>query len=180
MALGRSSIASSHLVPTPTLYPDEIAAAVREAERWGDVELQDLGRRLPWGAMHFRPEALGDVWRQWAARWPRALTSRSATYTAPGATTRSPPARLHDDLAGLPAKLAHVDALVAEGVIGGERATAADLQIGATIRVLLTVGDLQPLIEGRPLEAVARRWFPEYRGEIPAGAFPAGWVPSSS
>ena len=31
--------------PTPTLYPSE---AVREAERWGDEELQDLGRRLPW------------------------------------------------------------------------------------------------------------------------------------
>jgi hypothetical protein len=32
---------------------------VREAERWVDEELQDLGRRLPWGALHFRPEALG-------------------------------------------------------------------------------------------------------------------------
>ena len=39
--------------------PSPIADAVREAERWGDEELQDLGRRLPWGAMHFRPEAMG-------------------------------------------------------------------------------------------------------------------------
>src|SRR5438128_1364054 len=47
------------LAPDPALYPDPIAEAVREAERWGDDELQDLGRRLPWGALHFRPEALG-------------------------------------------------------------------------------------------------------------------------
>ncbi len=168
-----------HLVPTPTLYPDEIAAAVREAERWGDVELQDLGRRLPWGAMHFRPEALGTFGGSGPLDGPGtdfAIRYVHGSWRYHKITA----ARLHDDLAGLPAKLAHVDALVAQGVIGGERATAADLQIGATLRVLLTVGDLQPLIEGRPLEAVARRWFPEYRGEIPAGAFPAGWVPSSS
>jgi len=54
----------------------------------------------------------------------------------------------------------------------------ADLQIGATIRVLLTVGDLWPLIEGRASEKIARRWFPDYPGEVPSGAYPAGWVPT--
>jgi hypothetical protein len=63
-------------------------------------------------------------------------------------------------------------------VIGGDEPTAADLQIGATLRVLMVVGDLLPLIEGRPGEEIARRWFPDYTGAIPAGAFPAGWVPS--
>jgi len=43
--------------------------------------------------------------------------------------------------------------------------------------VLLTLGDLQPLLASRPAEEIARRWFPDYRGEVPAGAFPAGWVP---
>src|SRR4051812_22049914 len=37
------------LEPEPALYPVPIAGAVREAEAWGDLELQDLGRRLPWG-----------------------------------------------------------------------------------------------------------------------------------
>ena len=32
------------LAPEPALYPEAIADAVREAERWGDAELQDLGR----------------------------------------------------------------------------------------------------------------------------------------
>jgi glutathione S-transferase len=45
--------------------------------------------------------------------------------------------------------------------------------------VLLTVGDVRPLIEGRPAEQVARKWFDDRPGLVPAGAFPAGWVPSA-
>jgi glutathione S-transferase len=166
------------LAPEPSLYPEPIAKAVREAELWGDAELQDLGRRLPWGALHFRPEAMG-------------------TY-APGGEPLDPPGtdfaikflraswryhaitaeRLAGDLAGLPEKLDHVDSLAAEGVVGGDTPTAADLQIGATLRVLLTLADIQPLIEDRPAGEIARRWFADYPGHIPAGAFPAGWVPS--
>jgi len=82
------------------------------------------------------------------------------------------------DLAGLPEKIDHIDSLVKDGVMGRDAPTAADLQIGATVRALLTVGDLRPLIEGRPAEEIARRWFPDYPGQIPAGAFPAGWVPA--
>jgi glutathione S-transferase len=88
--------------------------------------------------------------------------------------------RLAADLAGLPEKIDRVDSFAAAGIVGGDAPTAADLQIGATLRVLLTLGDLRPLIEGRPAEAVARRWFPDYAGEVPAGAFPAGWVPERS
>ena len=161
------------LAPDPPLYPSD---AVREAERWGDEELQDLGRRLPFGALHFRPEALGTFGG--AGPLDPAGTDFAITYVRRswryhGITA----ARLADDLAGLPDKLDHVDALVAEGLMGAEHPTAAALQIGATLRVLLCVGDLRPLIEGRPGEAIARRWFSEYAGDIPAGAFPAGWVP---
>jgi glutathione S-transferase len=49
------------IAPDPPLYPEPLAEAVRDADRWGDEELQDLGRRLPWGALHFRPEALGTI-----------------------------------------------------------------------------------------------------------------------
>jgi len=65
-------------------------------------------------------------------------------------------------------------------VIGWQSPNAADLQIGCTIRVLLTLGDLRPLIEGRPAERLARDWFPDYPGDIPAGAFPSGWVSGRS
>jgi len=165
------------LEPSPSLFPEPIADAVREAERWGDEELQDLGRRLPWGALHFRPEALGTFGG--GGPLDPAGTDFAMKYVhGTWAYHRITAARLAEDLAGLPAKLDHVDALAADGVIGGETATAADLQIGATLRVLLCLGDLRPLIEGRPGETIARRWFGEYPGDVPAGAFPAGWVPA--
>ncbi len=165
------------LAPEPSLFPAENADAVRDAERWGDEELQDLGRRLPWGALHFRPEAVGTFGGAGPldpAGTDFAIRIARASWKYHGITAQ----RLADDLAGLPAKLDRIDALAQEGTIGGEAPNAADLQIGATLRVLLAVGDLRPLIEGRAGERVARTWFPDYAGDIPAGAFPAGWVPT--
>lgn len=104
------------LAPDPPLYPSD---AVRDADRWGDEELQDLGRRLPWGALHFRPEYFGTLGgvgvldpsgTDYAIKFIRAAWK----YHGVGA------ARLAEDLAGLPAKLDHADALVAGGVVGGE------------------------------------------------------------
>ena len=166
------------LVPEPPLYPEPIADQVREAERWGDEELQDLGRRLPWGALHFRPEAMGTFAEPHRPLDPAGTDFAVRLTRAMWKYHRISAERLATDLQGLPAKLDHVDRLASEGVIGGEAATAADLQIGATLRVLLPVGDLRPLLEGRPAEEIARRWFPDYAGEVPAGAFPSGWVPS--
>lgn len=159
----------------PALFPAGNADAVREAEAWGDAELQDLGRRLPWCAMHFRPEAMGTfggappldpAGTDFAIRFVRAA------WKYHGITA----VRIADDLAQLPDMLDHVDALIADGTLGGPEANAADLQIGATLRVLLTVGDLHPLMAGRPLEALARRHFPDYPGLVPAGAYPASWL----
>jgi len=161
------------LAPEPVLYPSE---PVREAELWGDIELQDLGRQLPWGALHFRPEAMGTF-------GGRGMLDGPGTDFAIGYVRGSwkyhhiSAERLHADLAGLPAKLARVEQFAAAGTIGGEQPNAADLQIGATLRVLLNLGDLRPLLEGGAGERIARRYFPDYPGDIPAGAFPAGWVP---
>jgi glutathione S-transferase len=165
-------------VPEPPLYPEPIADAVREAERWGDAELQDLGRRLPWGAIHFRPEAMGTFGGADAPLDPAGTDFAIRFARSMWKYHRISAERLADDLAGLPAKIDHVDELAREGIVGAETPTAADFQIGATLRVLLTVGDLRPLIEGRPAEDVARRWFPDYAGDVPAGAFPAGWAPA--
>ena len=165
------------LAPEPPLFPPAIADRVREAERWADEELQDLGRRLTWGALHFRPESMGTM--AGAGQLDPAGTDFAMRYVRAswkyhGITAQ----RLFDDLAGLPAKLDHVDALAADGVLLGDAPNAADLQIGATLRVLLVVGDLHGLLHGRPCEEVALRWFPDYPGLVPAGAFPPGWVPA--
>jgi glutathione S-transferase len=161
------------LAPEPSLYPSQ---DVREAERWGDEELQDLGRRLPWGALHFRPEAMGALaggepldgpGTDFAIRYVRAAWRYHGISAA----------RLKDDLAGLPAKIDHIEALAADGIIAGDQPNAADLQIGATIRVLLPISDLGPLLQGSAAQLLAERFIPETHGAIPAGAFPAGWVP---
>ncbi|MDQ3102841.1 MAG: glutathione S-transferase N-terminal domain-containing protein [Actinomycetota bacterium] len=164
------------IAPNPPLFPEPIAAAVREAERWGDNELQQLGRNLGWGALHFRPESMGTMGG--AAPLDPAGTDYAIAYVrASWKYHKITAVQLAADLAGLPAKLDHVDELAADGIIGGDAPTAADLQIGSTIRVFLILGDLRPLIAGRPCEKVAMRWFPDYPGDVPAGAFPAGWVP---
>ncbi len=162
------------IAPEPVLYPSE---EVREAERWGDEELQDLGRRLPWGVLHFRPEAMGTFAGGAPLDGPGtdfAIKYVRASWRYHGITA----ARLHDDLAGLPEKIAHVEALAERGVIGGEQPNAADLQIGATIRVLMPIADLRPLLAGSAAERIAMTIFAEYPGEVPAGAYPAGWVPA--
>jgi len=160
--------------PEPALYP---SAEVREAERWGDEQLQPLGRCLPWGAMYFRPESMGTFagaapldgpGTDFAIKFVRA-TWRYHEITA---------ARLHDDLAGLPAMIAHIEQLAERGTLDGARPNAADLQIGATIRVLLPLGDLGPLLQDSAAERIALRLFPSYPGSVPQGAFPAGWVPA--
>jgi glutathione S-transferase len=167
------------LEPDPPLYPEPIADAVHEAERWGDEELQDLGRRLPWGALHFRPEAMGSfAGGGGGALDPAGTDFAIRVLRGMWKYHRISAERLASDLAGLPAKLDHVDALAADGILGGDEPNAADFQIGATLRVLLTVGDLRPLMDNRPAEELARRWFPDYAGEVPPGAFPAGWVPA--
>jgi glutathione S-transferase len=161
--------------PEPTLFPSE---QVREAERWGEEQLQDLGRCLPWGAMYFRPESMGTFaggepldppGTDFAIKFVRA-TWRYHKITA---------TRLYDDLAGLPAKLAQIEQLAKDGVLDGKQPNAADLQIGATIRVLLPLGDLAPLLHGSAAERIALRLFPSYPGSVPHGAYPAGWVPSA-
>ena len=165
------------LQPEPALYPPSIAEAVHEAERWGDGRLQDLSRYLPWGALHFSPSSLGtfggggpldEAGTEFAVKMIRG------TWKYHGLTEEV----LREALADLPGLLDHVDALAADGTIGTDHVNAADLQIGASLATIMTVGDVLPLIEGRPGEELARRLFPDVQGLVPAGSLPAEWVPS--
>ncbi|GAC1484812.1 MAG: hypothetical protein NVS1B9_01850 [Solirubrobacteraceae bacterium] len=165
------------LAPEPPLFPAERAEAVLEAELWGDRELQDLGRRLPWGALHFRPEAMGTFGGAGPLDGPGtdyAISYVRASWRYHKITAE----RLASDLASLPGLLDHVDVLLAEGVIGGPQPNAADLQIASTLRVLLTIEDLRPLLERGGSAELAQRLFPQYAGRVPAQAVPAGWVPA--
>lgn len=160
--------------PEPALYPSD---EVREAERWGDEELQDLGRRLPWGALHFRPELLAAIGGGEPLDGPGTDYAIRFIHGAWG-YHRISAARLAEDLAGLPEKIEHIEELARSGMIGGEAANAADLQIGATIRVLLRIADLGALLADTAAERIALRHFPAGKGGLPPGVYPAGWVPA--
>lgn len=152
--------------PERELFPfePELRSRVVEAERWGEQVLQPIPRRLIRRGLR---DSLRQ--RQWfadvASPFPAPkLTGWLLTPLVPlfirqaGAT----PERVAQDLAELPAHLDHVDALLADGTIGGERLNAADWQIGTTVRVLLAFEDVRELVAGRPAEAHAMRVQPEY------------------
>ena len=163
------------LVPENPLYPDGIADQVREAELWADGHLQDLGRRLPWGALHFRPESMGTFGGAGPldpAGTDFAMKFIRGTWKYHNITAE----KLAEDLGTVPGIVDEIEAFAGRGLIDGDSPTAADLQIGSTVRVLLTVGDLHAAFEGSAAERIARRNFPDYDGLVPAGAFPAGWI----
>ena len=162
-------------VPENPLYPEAIASDVREAEVWGDEYFQDVARRLPFGALHFRPGSMGTF--AGAGELDAAGTDFAAkNLRGIWRYMKLKPSHLMEDLARIDETIERIESYAREGIIDGETPTAADFQIAASARVLLTVGDLLPAFEGTAAERIARRFFPDYEGEIPAGAFPPAWV----
>jgi glutathione S-transferase len=158
----------------PVLHP---SAEVTEAERWAEAELQPTSRRMVrWAAVRQL-----DV-REWINRLsgipaPR-LNARLALPIAKrlanqvGATD----AGVREELRLLPQRLDRVDELLSTGVIGGTVFNAADLQIGCSVRVLLTLPQVAPLVADRPAGAHALRVLPQAPGPVPL-RLPEEWLP---
>jgi glutathione S-transferase len=170
------------LQPEPPLLPADPAlrARVEEAELWGDDVLQSAARRIGWGVSRRDPDGVTSYLEGYRLHMPQRLLALGAGPTAWAAArlNRADDETVKRDLLALPGQLDKIDAWIAEGVLGGESANAADLQIGSSVRLLMTFGDIRPLIEGRPCAALGERWFPPARGSIPSGALPAGFVPA--
>ena len=165
------------LVDDAGLYPEAVAAAIREAERGVAEDIQTAGRVLAFGALHFRPESLGTFAGAGAldpAGTDFAIRMVRGAWRYIGIDAE----RIARQLAELPGQLDTVDELIADGVLGGERPCAADFQIGSSLQLLLAIGDVRQLIADRPCEALARDLFEPSKGDVPAGAFPDGWVPA--
>lgn len=170
------------LVPEPALLPapdDPAYARVLEAERWGDEVFQSVPRRLLDVAFLRTPAAMESYAGDAKLPLPRALLRPALPLTAKLMALRN---KANDDsaradLAALPSQLEQIDAWIAEGLLGGESPNVADLQIGSTVRLLLSIGDLRPLIAERPAARLAR-YFPPMVGAIEAGVLPAAWMPS--
>ncbi len=168
------------LVPEPALLPepsDPRRAEVLEAERWGDEVLQSVPRRIIDVAFLRRPEAMKSYIGDAQLPIPRPLMGPALPVTARllALWNHASEESARADLAALPGHLDRVDEWIAAGVIGGERANAADLQIGSTIRLLQTLADVSPLIDGRPAAGLTR-WFPPMVGGVPRGTLPAAWI----
>lgn len=170
------------LVPEPALLPaldDPARALVLEAERWGDEELQAVPRRIIDVAFLYDPAAMESFAGDAKLPLPRALLRPALPLTARAMAFKNKAGEqsARADLAALPGNLDRIDAWIAEGVLGGEQPNAADLQIGSTVRLLMAIGDVAPLIEGRPVRRLVD-YFPPLAGEIKAGTLPAAWIPA--
>jgi glutathione S-transferase len=172
------------LRPEPALFPADAhaRAKVEEAERWGDEVFQPIARRILWPALKRDPKAMPSFTE--GSRIP--LPAPAVRLSAPLITraeirlNKADEAATRADLEALPGYLDRIDAWIEEGVLGGERPNAADLQIAPTLQLLMTVGDIRPLIAERPAGRFAVDVLGEPSGHVPAGTLPREWLPAAA
>jgi glutathione S-transferase len=168
--------------PEPSLLPadGELRARVERAEEWGDQVLQPIARRVSLNALSRAPGAARSYVEGARLSLPAPVTRVSAPWISrlSRRVNRVTDADVRADLLALPAHLARVDEWISDGTLGGDGLNAADIQIGASLRLLLTLDDVAPLVAGRPAGSLALRVFPEYPGRVPVGALPSAWLPA--
>ncbi len=165
------------LVPENPLYPEPIAEAVHEAERWGDEVFQEIARRMPFAALHFRPGSMG-TFAGGGELDPAGTDFAMAYIRAAWKRLEITAVSVNELLATLPEAIERIEGYAAEGLIDGDTPTAADLQIAPSARILLTIGDLRPMLDGTAAARIAERFFADYPGDVPAGALPESWFPA--
>ncbi|HEX5924830.1 MAG TPA: glutathione S-transferase family protein [Baekduia sp.] len=164
-------------VASPPLYDGPAgAAAIEEAERWGNDVFQSVPRRMLWAAFSVYPRAMHGF--QEGARSPKlpmlvVVALSKVVLPIERRLNNVDDATVRADLAALPGYLDQVDQYIADGVLNGEQPNAADLQIAPTLRLLYALEDVRPLIDGRPAKDFAFRWFPQLTASVPTGALPA-------
>jgi len=167
------------LQPEPPLFPSDPAqrAAVEEAERFGDEELQHPVRQIIWWAFQRDKSPLRSYSEGAKLGMPIGLAVSTAgpiialekrIHAATDENVRA-------DLAVLGGLLQRVDDLIAAGTLNGEELNAADFQIAPSIRLAMTFQDLRPLIESRPAGQLAKRVQPEIAGDFPP-VLPPAWL----
>ena len=165
--------------PEPPLYPSdpERRVAVEDAERWGEEVLQPAVRRILWNALKRDRAPLASYAEGARLGIPVSLAVRTAAPIVAAAS------RMHSaddeavrrDLASLPGWLKRIDDWIAEGVLDADPPSAADLQIGASLRLAMSLDDLRPEIAARPAGELALRAIPAFPGRAPP-VLPVSWL----
>jgi glutathione S-transferase len=155
----------------PPLFPRDATrrAEVEEAERWGEEVLQTFPRRLVlWAVLRDPRAAASFVQRGPLAKVPERLMTKLARplIRAGVHLNRTGDGPALAAVAELPGALDHVEELIRRGVLDGDQLTAADYQIGCSLRILMCLDDLRPLIETRPAGRLALRACPHHPGHI--------------
>ena len=167
------------LAPEPPLLPADPAqrAAVEEAERFGDEELQHPVRQILWWGMKRDHSPLRSYSEGARIGMPIGLAVKTAApiVALSARFNEASDENARRALEKLPTLLDKVDALVESGVVNGERPNAADFQIAPSIGLAMTLDDLRPLIENRPAGDLARRFVPDYPGKMPP-VLPPEWL----
>ncbi len=167
------------LRPEPPLFPGdaERRVAVEEAERWGDEVLQSIARRITWNGIDRDRSAIGEYAEGAKLGIPIGLATKTAApiIAASKRFNDADDAHVRADLAALPGALDRIDDWIADGVLDGETLNAADFQIGASIRLLMTMDDLRPAIEDRPAGELAMRVAASFPGRV-APVMPSAWL----
>ena len=174
--------ALDRIQPEPPLFPTDPdqRAAVEDAERFGDEQLQHPIRQLLWWGFKHDKENLRSYSEGAKLGVPIGLAVKTG---GPLVALSARFNEANDDtaraaLAALPDLLDRVDAYIADGTIDGENLNAADFQIATSIGLMLTLDDLKPLIEPRPAGALAKRIVPNYPGHTQP-ILPPAWLPAA-
>lgn len=165
--------------PEPPFLPEDPAlrAKVLEAEKFGDQELQHPIRQILWWLLKRNGKPMAGYLEGSHTGIPIPVAAKTAWPLVEAAVwfNKSTDENVRAALAGLPDQLDLLDAWINEGVLGGEQLNAADYQVATSIALAMTVGDLKPFIEDRPIGKLAKRVIPDYPGSMPPG-LPDAWL----
>ncbi len=182
LTVGSQKAAGSRLIlraldglsPQSPLLPaePELRAAVDEADLWGDEVLQHQVRWIAVDTIRREPSVALAYGAKSAPPLPAAAIpgATKALFTTEMKLLGQTPERVRDEyVPALAGHLDHVDALIADGVLGGDQVNVADCQVAGSIRLLQTFEDLREAIDARPCGALARRLCPDYDGSMARG-----------
>jgi glutathione S-transferase len=152
--------ALDELQPEPRLVPDD--PRVEEAERWGDEVLQQWARRMVVYAGIRDPDLLHAHGSEGRLGWLllKRDRPRRAIVRAVRLAFRMSSEQLRDDQTRVGEMLDRVDALIADGVLNGERLNCADLQIAPSLALVEYRLDVRDELRARPAGALMERVLP--------------------